>query len=93
MLWHLGVVRTGARAIVPDASTPAHDARVNVGWWVAKKAADATDMDEDTADLTEAVAQAVGATSGALAGAVIGAKLGSLGGPIGAIAGAGIGAV
>lgn len=68
------------------------DSRVEVGWWLAKKTADAKDMDEDAADLTQAVGQAVGAAGGALVGAVIGAKLGSLGGPIGALAGAGIGA-
>ena len=68
------------------------DSRVEVGWWLAKKAADAKDMDEDSADLTQAVGQAVGAAGGALVGAVIGAKFGSLGGPIGALAGAGIGA-
>lgn len=69
-----------------------YDARVNVGWWLAKEAAKKHDMDEDAADLTQAVGQAVGAAGGALVGAAIGAKLGSLGGPIGAVVGAGIGA-
>ena len=27
-----------------------HDARVNVGWWLAKEAADDFDMDEDSED-------------------------------------------
>lgn len=69
-----------------------YDARVNVGWWLAKEAAEAADMDEDEKDLTQAVGQAAGAAAGALSGAVIGAKFGSLGGPVGAVVGAGIGA-
>ena len=64
-------------------------ANAQLGWWAAKKLADAADMEEDTADGT----QALGATAGAGAGALIGAKIGALGGPIGAGLGAGVGAL
>ena len=69
-----------------------YDTRVNVGWWLAKDAADAADMDEDAEDLTTNVSVSVGAAGGALLGAYIGGKIGSLGGPIGTLVGAGIGA-
>lgn len=69
-----------------------YDARTNVGWWLAKEAAEKHDLDEDTQDLVQAVAQGVGAAGGALVGAAVGAKFGSLGGPIGTLVGAGIGA-
>ena len=69
-----------------------HDPRVIVGWWLAKEAADAADMDEDAEDLTTNVSASVGAAGGALLGAYIGGKIGSLGGPIGTLVGAGIGA-
>ena len=68
------------------------DARANVGWWLAKEAADATDMDEEAEDLTTNVSVSVGAAGGALLGAYIGGKIGSLGGPVGTLLGAGIGA-
>ena len=69
-----------------------HAARVNVGWWLAKEAADDFDMDEDSEDLATNVSVSVGAAGGALLGAYIGGKIGSLGGPIGTLVGAGIGA-
>lgn len=69
-----------------------YDARVNVGWWLAKKAADAGDMGEDAEDLTKNVTASVGAAGGALLGAYVGGKIGSLGGPIGTLVGAGVGA-
>ena len=68
-------------------------ANAQLGWWAAKKLADAADMEEDTADGTQAFLQALGATAGAGAGALIGAKIGALGGPIGAGLGAGVGAL
>ncbi|MDE0661708.1 MAG: hypothetical protein OXI79_18900 [Gammaproteobacteria bacterium] len=68
------------------------DARVNVGWWLAKEAAEDFDLDEDTEDLVTNVSVSVGAAGGALWGACVGGKIGSLGGPIGTLVGAGIGA-
>ena len=68
------------------------DARANVGWWLAKEAADAVDMDEDTEELVTNVSVSVGAAGGALWGAYIGGKIGSLAGPVGTLVGAGIGA-
>ncbi|MDE0190425.1 MAG: hypothetical protein OXQ90_03630 [Gammaproteobacteria bacterium] len=82
---------SGFSGFAASEHTPG-DAGSNVGWWLAKETADATDMDEDAADLTTTVGVSVGATGGALLGAYIGGKIGSLGGPIGTLVGAGIGA-
>lgn len=66
---------------------------VQVGYWLAARAAEDMDLDEDEASDLRKIGTAVGSSAGALSGMVAGAKIGSLGGLIGVAVGAGVGAL
>ena len=82
---------TGAAGSTVQHETPP-EATMQIGWYLAKEAAEQFDLDEDAEAGLQAVSQAAGGVIGAASGAVLGAKIGLVAGVVGAVVGAGIGA-
>ena len=90
LAWGLVAGLAGVSGGAAVGDQPLVDSKAQAGYYLAKKVAKETEVDEGAA---QAFFQATGAAVGASVGALIGAKIGSLGGPVGAAIGAGLGAL